>query len=106
MTEQELHRFALQKADEYLQRGFDAEAYLVKYVATKCIDKVPGSNIDEQIDDINQYFINYMKDKNENNLYIMLSHIRQMLSELYHTCEDEKQRTVFKNELLLFTNII
>ena len=62
------------------------------------IDLVPESNVDETITDIKGLFVSYMRNRTKENLEILLSTIRKMLSELYMTCNsDEKE--IFKKHL-------
>ena len=59
---------------------------------------VPESNVDETITDIQGLFVSYMRNRTKENLEILLSTIRKMLSELYMTCNsDEKE--IFKKHL-------
>ena len=43
-------------------------------------------NVDETIADIQGLFVNYVKNRSISNLEALMSTIRKMLSELYHTC--------------------
>ena len=62
------------------------------------IDLVPESNVDETITDIQGLFVSYMRNRTKDNLEILLSTIRKMLSELYMTCDlDEKE--IFKKHI-------
>ncbi len=79
-----------------------ASLYIVKEHMTKAKDLVPESNIDEQIEDIQALFVNYMSNRTSENLEKMLSTIYNMISELYHTCSDSKEKMLFKK----FTNDI
>ena len=68
------------------------------------IDLVPKSNVDEAITDIQGLFVSYMRNRTKDNLEILLSTIRKMLSELYMTCDfDEKE--IFKKHLETLQNI-
>ena len=68
------------------------------------IDLVPESNVDETITDIQGLFVSYMRNRTKENLEILLSTIRKMLSELYMTCNsDEKE--IFKKHLETLQNI-
>ena len=68
------------------------------------IDLVPESNVDETITDIQGLFVYYMRNRTKDNLEILLSTIRKMLSELYMTCDlDEKE--IFKKHLGTLQNI-
>ena len=68
------------------------------------IDLVPESNVDETITDIKGLFVSYMRNRTKENLEILLSTIRKMLSELYMTCNsDEKE--IFKKHLETLQNI-
>ena len=68
------------------------------------IDLVPESNVDETITDIKGLFVSYMRNRTKENLEILLSTIRKMLSELYMSCNsDEKE--IFKKHLETLQNI-
>ena len=68
------------------------------------IDLVPESNVDETITDIQGLFVSYMRNRTKDNLEILLSTIRKMLSELYMTCNsDEKE--ILKKHLETLQNI-
>ena len=68
------------------------------------IDLVPESNVDETITDIQGLFVSYMRNRTKENLKLLLSTIRKMLSELYMTCNsDEKE--IFKKHLETLQNI-
>ena len=64
----------------------------------------PESNVDETITDIQGLFVSYMRNRTKENLELLLSTIRKMLSELYMTCNsDEKE--IFKKHLETLQNI-
>ena len=68
------------------------------------IDLVPESNVDETITDIQGLFVSYMRNRTKENLELLLSTIRKMLSELYITCDfDEKE--ILKKHLETLQNI-
>ena len=68
------------------------------------IDLVPESNVDETITDIQGLFVFYMRNRTIENLELLLSTIRKMLSELYMTCDlDEKE--IFKKHIETLQNI-
>ena len=68
------------------------------------IDLLPESNVDETITDIQGLFVSYMRNRTKENLELLLSTIRKMLSELYMTCNsDEKE--IFKKHLGTLQNI-
>ena len=68
------------------------------------IDLVPESNVDETITDIQGLFVSYMRNRTKDNLEILLSTIRKMLSELYMTC-DLEEKEIFKKHLETLKNI-
>ena len=68
------------------------------------IDLVPESNVDETITDIQDLFVSYMKNRTKENLEILLSTIRKMLSELYMTCNSD-EKGIFKKHLETLQNI-
>lgn len=73
-----------------------ASLYIVRDKLTNKVDLVPESDIDEQIEDIQGLFVNYMKERNIANLNLMLDATYKMISELYHTCSDPNERLLFK----------
>ena len=68
------------------------------------IDLVPESNVDETITDIQGLFVSYMRNRTKENLKLLLSTIRKMLSELYVTC-DSDEKEIFKKHLETLQNI-
>ena len=68
------------------------------------IDLVPESNVDETITDIQGLFVSYMRNRTKENLELLLSTIRKMLSELYVTC-DSDEKEIFKKHLETLQNI-
>lgn len=105
MTFQESIPVAKELAENELKKHFDVDAFLILALVDKMdIDLVPESNVDETIIDIQSLFVSYMKNRTKENLEILLSTIRKMLSELYMTCNlDEKE--VFKKHLETLQNI-
>ena len=88
-----------------MKKHFDVDAFLILALVDKMnIDVVPESNVDETITDIQDLFVSYMRNRTKENLEILLSTIRKMLSELYMTCNsDEKE--IFKKHLETLQNI-
>ena len=88
-----------------MKKHFDVDAFLILALVDKMnIDLVPESNVDETITDIQGLFVSYMRNRTIENLEILLSTIRKMLSELYMTCNsDEKE--IFKKHLVTLQNI-
>ena len=88
-----------------MKKHFDVDAFLILALVDKMnIDLVPDSNVDETITDIQGLFVSYMRYRTKENLEILLSTIRKMLSELYMTCDlDEKE--IFKKHLETLKNI-
>ena len=88
-----------------MKKHFDVDAFLILALVDKMnIDIVRESNVDETITDIQVLFVSYMRNRTKDNLEILLSTIRKMLSELYMTCDlDEKE--IFKKHLETLQNI-
>ena len=105
MTFQESIPIAKELAENELKKHFDVDAFLILALVDKMnIDLVPESNVDETIIDIQGLFVSYMRNKTKENLEILLSTIRKMLSELYMACNlDEKE--IFKKHLTTLQNI-
>lgn len=105
MTFQESIPIAKELAENELKKHFDVDAFLILALVDKMnIDLVPESNVDETIIDIQGLFVSYMRNRTKENLEILLSTIRKMLSELYMTCDlDEKE--IFKKHLETLQNI-
>lgn len=105
MTFQESIPIAKELAENELKKHFDTDAFIILALVDKMnIDLVPESNVDETITDIQDLFVSYMRNRTKNNLEILLSTIRKMLSELYMTCNsDEKE--IFKKHLETLQNI-
>lgn len=105
MTFQESIPIAKELAENELKKHFDVDAFLILALVDKMnIDLVLESNVDETIADIQGLFVSYMRNRTKDNLEILLSTIRKMLSELYMTCNlDEKE--IFKKHLETLQNI-
>ena len=105
MTFNESIPIAKELAENELAKHFDVDAFIILALVDKMnIDLVPESNVDETITDIQGLFVSYMRNRTKDNLEILLSTIRKMLSELYMTCNsDEKE--IFKKHLETLQNI-
>ena len=105
MTFQESIPIAKELAENELKKHFDKDAFLILALVDKMnIDLVPESDVDETITDIQGLFVSYMRSRTKENLELLLSTIRKMLSELYMTCDlDEKK--IFKKHLETLQNI-
>ena len=105
MTFQESISIAKELAENELKKHFDIDAFLIlALVDNMNVDLVPESNVDETITDIQGLFVYYMRNRTKENLELLLSTIRKMLSELYMTCNsDEKE--IFKKHLEILQNI-
>ncbi len=82
MTFEESIPIAKELAENQLKKGFDVEAFLILAEINKInqeYDLVPESNVDETIMDIQGLFVNYMHNRNIDNLETLLSTIRKML---------------------------
>lgn len=105
MTFQESIPFAKELAENELKKHFDVDAFLILALVDKMnIDLVPESNVDETITDIQGLFVSYMRNRKKENLELLLSTIRKMLSELYMTCNLE-EKEIFKKHLETLQNI-
>ena len=92
-------------AENELKKHFDVDAFLILALVDKMnIDLVPESNVDETITDIKGLFVSYMRNRTKENLEILLSTIRKMLSELYMSC-DLEEKEIFKKHLETLQNI-
>lgn len=58
---------------------------------------IPGTNIDNCINDLDDLFTTYYNDKSVNTLKPLLLKIQQILSELYDTCENEAEKQEITN---------
>lgn len=97
MTFNESIPIAKELAENELKKHFDVDAFIILALVDKMnIDLVPDSNVDEVITDIQDLFINYMKNRSITNLEALMSTIRKMLSELYHTCSTEEKEIFTK----------
>lgn len=107
MTFKESVPIAKKLAENELKKHFDAEAFIILALLDKLdvsVDLVSESNIDESIENIQDLFVEYMRHRNLDNLEILLSTIRKMLSELYMSCDTE-EKEVFKKHLTTLQNI-
>ncbi len=109
MTFKESIPVAKQLAENQLSRGFDVEAFLVlcaiSNMPTVSEDFVPESNIDEGIQHLLNCFIDYYTNRNKDTLKTMLDNLKQIISELYHTCISKNEIDEFKNFIVSLNNI-
>lgn len=106
MTFNESIPIAKELAENELKKHFDVDAFIILALVDKMnIDLVPESSVDETITDIQDLFINYMKNRSISNLEALMSTIRKMLSELYHTCTTE-EKEVFTRHLSNLESIV
>ena len=75
------------------------------YMPSISEDSVPESNIDEGIQNLLNCFIDYYTNRNEDTLKTMLDNLKQIISELYHTCISEDEIGEFKNFIVSLNNI-
>lgn len=111
MTFEESIPIAKQLAENQLKKGFDVDAFLIlcatSKISTKTEDNlVPESNIDENIDYLLKLFVSYYNNKNVDTLNKLLATIKQILSELYHTCDTDEERDLFKTYIPKITSIL
>ena len=105
MTFKESIPIAKELAENELRKHFDADAFIILALVDKMnIDVVPESNVDETIIDIQDLFVEYMRHRNLDNLEVLLSTIRKMISELYMSCDTE-EKEVFKKHITTLQNI-
>lgn len=94
-----IDNLALNLANKSLENHFDAEAYIVKYVAELKLAKnpenvVPESNVDECIQIMLKLFVVYFNDKTVDNLNNLIIMLEQVVTELYNTCSTDAERTI------------
>ena len=109
MTTAELDRQAIEVATRSLQRGFDWQAYLVLKAAqnvsqsrTLTGDIVPESTADEGMSEVIARFARYADCKRRNAteaetleaLESMADMLRRVVTEIYHLCGSEKERSI------------
>ncbi len=88
-----------------MKKHFDVDAFIILALLEKIsVDLVPESTVDETITDIQGLFVQYMNNRTVENLELLLSTIRKMLSELYNTCDDT-EKGLFKKHLRTIGNI-
>lgn len=98
MTFEESIPIAKRLAENQLTKGFDVEAFLILCATSnmKDIDLVPNSDIDEGISYLLKLFVNYYNNSTVNNLEELLKSVKQILSELYHSCKTQSEKDLFK----------
>lgn len=107
MTFTESIPIAKELAENELKRHFDSDAFLILALLNimPSVDLVPESNVDETITDIQALFVKYMNERTLDNLKMLLSTIRKMLSELYNTCSLE-EKEIFNQHFSNLQDII
>lgn len=105
MTFSESIPVAKELAENELKKHFDVDAFIILALLEKIsVDLVPESTVDETITDIQGLFVQYMNNRTVENLELLLSTIRRMLSELYNTCDDT-EKELFRKHLCNISNI-
>ena len=105
MTFEESIPIAKELAENELKKHFDVDAFIIlSLIEKQKVDLVPESNVDETLTDIQALFVRYMHSRTTENLEILLSTIRKMLSELYMSCS-KAERIIFEKHLKSLTNI-
>ena len=108
-----LDETALALANKALRTTFDPEAYIVKYIAeiklsssANEVDYVPESSVDECIQQLLKLFVTYYNNKSVETLNPLLLTLRQILSELYNTCNSDNEKSLMQEFIVLSQNII
>jgi hypothetical protein len=96
---------ALHLANKALESRFDAEAYIVKYIAEKKLqhiedDLIPESLVDDFIKELLDLFVVYYNDKTTSNLLNLMRTLQQVISELYNTCECKEEKEIIKQTIV------
>ena len=109
MTQDEL---ALELANKALNTSFDPEAYIVKFIAeerikeNKAKDIIPDSSVDEGIQLLLDLFVSYYNNKSVDTLEPFLLMLRQIISELYNTCNTDEERDTIRRFIVLSQGIM
>lgn len=111
MTFEESIPIAKQLAENQLKKGFDVDAFLILCATSNMstgedIDLVPESNIDEGISYLLKLFVNYHNNSTVDNLGELLKSMRQILSELYHSCKTQDEKDLFKQFIPCLNEIL
>jgi hypothetical protein len=97
MTYEESIPVAKQLAERALERGFDAEAFIILYLLNKeNVDDVPDSDVDNKIQYMYDLFISYVTTHDTHTLETFLDTNYRMIDELYHSTVDKDERDLFK----------
>lgn len=60
-------------------------------------DLLPGSKVDERIDELQTFAIRYVMEKDLLSLNYFLTNLEKIVSELFHNAETQKERSEFYN---------
>lgn len=71
-----------------------ANLYIIREHLLKS-DLIPNSTVDDDVEDIQSLLVRYMMERDIITLNILLNTISKMISELYHTCDNDKERNEF-----------
>ena len=120
LVSKELNEKAIELANKSLAKGFDWQAFLVLSLAQQNLeslltpinnvnitDYVEDSNVDENIQLFLNQFIHFSKLKSQNvsnenivqELNILLSYFKKIITELFYSSENTEEREVIKNFL-------
>lgn len=67
------------------------------YIIRDHIDALPQSDINENMQDLQDMIIEYMINRDIVQLNILLTKLSQIISELYHTAESDDERVEFRD---------
>lgn len=79
------------------------------YIILEHIDKqdiLPDSNVDETVEEIQTFALRYVLHRDLIDLNFLLNQIIKMISELYHTCESEKEKKEFAEFINHLSSVI
>lgn len=97
MTYEESIPVAKTLAQQALDKGFDAEAFIILHLLDKEEkDKVPESEIDDKIQYMYNLFLLYITSHDIDVLQTFLETNYRMIDELYHSTNDVEERELFK----------
>ena len=109
---------ALERAKKALQRGFDAEAYIVMGIAENRLNDVPNSTVDENIKYMGTEFVNYMGIKENYNVgktdektllkytHEFLNYISKILAEVRANASTPKEKEAINQFIYNLQNLL
>ena len=98
MTYEESIPVAKKLAEQALSKGFDVEAFLILYLTHNFEpEDIPGTEIDDNIQEMYNLFLLYVKNRDLDVLERFLDINYRMIDELFHSTDNTREKNILYN---------